>query len=124
MARRSDVFTVQSPALQTASGQSAAVDLSAYKAYAWWVNVTAKTGTFTDYRFFVQTSPDGTNWFGAASGTGLVVLSIAGGASDITAPSTFYAGTNNYLGPFARLAWTLAGGTNVTFSGYVAARRK
>jgi len=124
MGLKSDVVVLQSSALQTATGQSAAFDIGGYEAGGVIVNITAKTGTFTDYRFFLQASPDGgSTWFGAASGTGLVVASIAGAAADITAPSVFWAGISNYMGPLIRLAWTLAGGTNVTFSCTASFRR-
>lgn len=114
MGRRCDIIAVQS-GLQTASGNSNAFDTSGYQEGAVILNITAKTGTFTDYRFFLQASPDGgTTWFGAATGTGLVVGSIIGAASDISTGVT-WKGISQFAGPLMRLAWTLAGGTNVTF---------
>jgi hypothetical protein len=119
---KSDIIVVQSSALQTTSGNSGAIDVGGYEAGGLILNITAKTGTFTDYRFFLQASPDNTNWYGAASGTGLVVGSITGGAVDIPT-GAYWFGVSNYIGPWVRLAWTLAGGTNVTFSCIAAFRR-
>jgi hypothetical protein len=119
---KSDVIVVQSSALQTAAGQSASVDVSGYEAGNFALNITAKTGTFTNYQFFLQASPDNTTWYGAASGTGLTVGLITGAAADITT-GLYWFGSTNYLGQYVRLAWTLAGGTNVTFSCVASFRR-
>jgi hypothetical protein len=107
----------------TATGNSAAVDVSHYEAGAVLLNITAKTGTFTNHQFFLQTSPDGgTTWFGANTGTGLVVGLIVGGASDIVT-GAYWLGVNSFVGPLLRLRWTLTGGTNVTFTCHGAFRR-
>jgi hypothetical protein len=123
MGLKSDVFTIKSSALVTAGGSSDAFDVSGYEAGGVLLSITAKTGTFTNYQFFLQSSPDNSTWYGAASGTGLVVGLVAGAAADITAPSAFWLGVNNFIGPWARLTWTIAGGTNVTFAAWGAFRR-
>lgn len=100
----------------TATGNGASFDASGYKQGSFVLNISAKSGTFTDYRFFIQGSQDGgTTWFGAATGTGLVLCSITGAAADITT-GAYYAGMSVIPAPLLRLAWTLAGGTNVTFT--------
>lgn len=122
MGLKSDVFVIKSSALVTAAGQSDPFDVSAYEAGGVLLDITAKTGTFTDHQFFLQISPDGTNWYGAASGAGQTIGLITGGAADITT-GRYWKGFNDFLGPWARLAWTLSGGTNVTFSATGAFRR-
>lgn len=123
MGLKSDIIVVQSSALQTAGGSSAAIDVSGYEAGGVWLSITAKTGTFTNYQFFLQSSPDNSTWYGAATGTGLVVGLVTGAAADITAPSAYWLAVNNFVGPWMRLTWTLAGGTNVTFSCNASFRR-
>jgi hypothetical protein len=100
----------------TATGNGASFDASGYKQLGMVLNISAKTGTFTNYQFFLQGSQDGgTTWFGAASGTGAVLLLLTGGATDITT-GAYYGGLTIIPAPLLRLAWTLAGGTNVTFT--------
>lgn len=115
MGLKSNIITVKSSATETAGGQTSAVDVSGYQAGAFGLRITAKTGTFTNHQFFLQTSPDGSTWYGAATGTGQVVGLITGGATDITT-GLYWKSVNDFVGPWVRLAWTLAGGTNVTFS--------
>jgi len=122
MGLKSDVIVLQSSALQTAGGQGAAVDVGGYEVGDVVLNITAKTGTFTNYQFFLQASPDNSTWYGTAATTGQVVGLITGGATDITT-GAYYFGIANYVGPWLRLAWTLAGGTNVTFSAVASFRR-
>jgi hypothetical protein len=122
MGLKSDVVVLQSSALQTAGGQGAAVDIGGYEAGSVVLNITAKTGTFTNYQFFLQSSPDNSTWYGAAATTGQVVGLILGAAADITT-GVYWAGVTSYIGPWIRLAWTLAGGTNVTFSAVASFRR-
>jgi hypothetical protein len=123
MGLKSDVFTIKSSALVTAGGSSAAFDVSGYEAGAVMLSITAKTGTFTNYQFFLQTSPDNSTWYGSAAVAGQVVGLVQGAAADITAPSAYWLAVNNAVGPWARLTWTLAGGTNVTFAAWGAFRR-
>jgi hypothetical protein len=123
MGLKSDLITIHS-ATVTATGNSAAVDVSAYEAGSVLLNISAKTGAFTAYQFFLQTSPDGgTTWFGAATGTGLVVGLITGNAAGDIVTGAYWLGVNNFVGPLLRLRWTLTGGTNVTFSCHGAFRR-
>jgi hypothetical protein len=123
MGLKSDVFVIQSSGLVTVGGSSAAFDVSGYESGAVMLSISAKTGTFTNYQFFLQTSPDNTNWYGSAATTGQVVGLVQGAAADITAPSAYWLGVNNFIGPWARLTWTLAGGTNVTFAAWGSFRR-
>jgi hypothetical protein len=122
MGLKSDVIVLQSSALQTAGGQGPAADVGGYEVGDVILNITAKTGTFTNYQFFLQSSPDNSTWYGAATGNGLVIGLVTGAAADITT-GVYYLGVNNYVGPWLRLAWTLAGGTNVTFSAVASFRR-
>lgn len=127
MGRVSDVFNLKSSsqvAVGAATG-SITVDTSSYRSGSLFVNVTAKTGTFTDFLFALQVSMDGgTTWsaIGASSAAVTSPLSV-GAAADISATGKYWATSSGYIGPLVRLAWVTAGGTNVTFSASAAFRR-
>jgi hypothetical protein len=121
MGLKSNIIPVRASGLVTVAGQSDPIDVSGYEAGSVMVNITAKTGTFTNHQFFLQVSPDGTNWYGAATGTGLLVGLVVGAAADITT-GLYWKNVDAFVGPWLRLAWTLAGGTNVTFSSTAAFR--
>jgi hypothetical protein len=127
MGLRSDVFNLKSSS-QVAVGagnSSTTVDLSVYDAGAVFINVTAKTGTFTDWLFGLQVSMDGgTTWSGiGAASTSAVGPGSVGAAADLSATGKYWFAVNSYAGPLARLAWITAGGTNLTFSASAVFRR-
>jgi hypothetical protein len=115
---KSDIITIVSGSVITATGQTASFDISAYEALAILVNATAVSGTTPSLTPFLQISPDGgTTWFGTASGP-------AGGTA-MTATGQQYIGVGaNYLGGVARLAYTVSGTTpSFTITAYCMARR-
>lgn len=125
MGRRSNVYELKASS-QVAVGAgngTAVVDASAYEAGALFLDITAKTGTFTSFIFALQASMDGTNWSGIGA-TGVAATNPASFAAvaDITT-GRYWIPINSFVGPYVRLAWTSAGGTNVTFSAKVAFRR-
>lgn len=125
MGRISDVYTLKASS-QVAVGAGNAtpvIDVSGYEAGGLYLDITAKTGTFTSYLFALQVSMDGTNFSGI--GTQAAPLgspASLGAAADITT-GKYWVAMNNFAGPYVRLAWTSAGGTNVTFAAYLAVRR-
>jgi hypothetical protein len=129
MGRRSDVATLKASSL-TAVGVgngTLVVDASSYEAGALFLDITAKTGTFTSYLFALQVSMDGTNW--SSIGTSLVPatnlpasVGSVGPTTDITT-GKYWVPVNAFVGPYVRLAWNTAGGTNVTFSASLSLRR-
>jgi hypothetical protein len=128
MGLRSDTFSLKASGLVTVGAGNATpiVDVSSYEVGGVFLNITAKTGTFTSWVFGLTVSMDGTNFSGI--GTGLVPLTSpgrfgdVGPATDITTGAYWFP-VNNFAGPYVRLAWFTAGGTNVTFAATLAVRR-
>jgi hypothetical protein len=128
MGLRSDVFVLKaSGSVAVGAGNATPVfDVGSYEAGGVFLNISAKTGTFTSWVFGLTVSMDGTNFSGI--GTGLVPLASPGRfgdigpATDITTGKYWFA-VNNFAGPYVRLAWFTAGGTNVTFDATLAVRR-
>jgi hypothetical protein len=125
MGLKSDVLTLKaSGAANVGSGNSTLVlDTSAYEAGALFLDITAKTGTFTSYLFALQVSMDGSNWSGIGTQAApLTTPASVSGAVDI-ATGRYWVPVTAFAGPFTRLAWVTAGGTNVTFAAFLSVRR-
>jgi hypothetical protein len=129
MGLKSDVFALKASGLVAVGAGNATpvVDVSSYEAGAVFLNITAKTGTFTSWVFGLQVSMNGgTTWSGV--GTGLAPQAMpasfgnVGPAVDITTGAYWFP-LNNFAGPLVRMAWFTAGGTDVTFSATLAVRR-
>jgi len=107
-----------------AGNGSLVVDVSSYEVGGLFLNITAKTGTFTSYLFALQVSMNGTTFSGI--GTQAAPLATPGtalaAAADIVT-GAYWLPVANFAGPYVRLAWVTAGGTNVTFTATLAVRR-
>jgi hypothetical protein len=118
MGLKSDIVTLVSGSVVTATGQTSTVDISGYEDLAVLVSVASVSGTTPSLTPYLQISPDGgTTWFGTASGPA--------GGSAMTANGQQYIGVSgNYLGGRARLAYTVSGTTpSFTLTAWLMARR-
>jgi hypothetical protein len=130
MGRESDVFVLKAAgSVAVGAGNGSTVDLGHYEAGAIFLNITAKTGTFTSYLFTGQVSVDGgSTWSTIGTSTApatnlpVTVYAAPGPANDI-ATGMYWVPVTNYVGPLFRLAWHTAGGTNVTFAAWGTFRR-
>ncbi len=98
--RQATVFTLHASAAETATGQSAGVDLSTYAEALAELNVTAVAGTSPTMTVSFQTSDDGTDWYG---------LGDAFAAVTAVAKPNILRLTN--VGRFVRAVWTITGTT-------------
>jgi hypothetical protein len=123
---RSDVFILKALGLVAVGAGNATpvFDVGSYEVGGLFLNITAKTGTFTSYLFALQVSMDGSTFSGI--GTQAAPLATPGtalsGAVDIPT-GAYWLPVNSFAGPYVRLAWVTAAGTNVTFSATLAVRR-
>jgi len=125
MGLRSDVYNLHTSAAEAVgSGNGPTVDVSSYEVGGLFLNITAKTGTFTSYLFGLQVSMDGTNFssIGTQAAPLNTPVTALSAAADITT-GAYWLPVNSYAGPYCRLAWVTAGGTNVTFAATLSVRR-
>ncbi len=102
--RQATVFTLHASAAETATGQSASVDLSTYAEALAELNVTAVAGTSPTMTVSFQTSDDGADWYDM--GTAFAA---------VTAVSKPAALKFTNFGQFVRAVWTI-GGTTPSFT--------
>jgi len=122
----SDVYTLKASS-QVAVGAgngTLTVDASAYDKASVFINVTAKTGTFTSYLFGLQVSLDGgSNWSGIGTQAAPLGPGSVGAAADLVGTEKLWFSTTLFMGGLVRLGWVTAGGTNLTFSASAMFRR-
>ncbi len=104
LSQKTTVFTLHASAAETATGQSAGVDLSTHREALAELNVTAVTGTSPTMTVSFQTSDDNADWY-----------NLGDAFAGVTAVAKQNALRLTNVGRYLRAVWTI-GGTTPSFT--------